>query len=70
MQLTATDPAYIRDCARRYAPRDTDLFEADVLDSVRVGLLLGDAIRLPRPRAIADLPLPNCWTNSTLSDAS
>ena len=44
MQLTATDHAYLRDCARRYAPQDTDLFEADVLDGVRVGLLLGDAI--------------------------
>jgi hypothetical protein len=44
MQLTATDHAHLRDCARRYAPQDTDLFEADVLDSVRVGLLLGDAI--------------------------
>ena len=44
MQLTATDHAYLHDCARRYAPQYTDLFEADVLDGVRVGLLLGDAI--------------------------
>jgi hypothetical protein len=44
MQLTATDHAYLRDCARRYAPQDIDLFEADVLDGVRVGMLLGDAI--------------------------
>jgi hypothetical protein len=44
LQLTATDHAYLRDCARRYAPQDTDLFEADVLDGVRIGMLLGDAI--------------------------
>jgi hypothetical protein len=44
MQLTAKGRAYLCDCARRYAPQDTDLFEADVFDGVRVGMLLGDAI--------------------------
>jgi hypothetical protein len=44
MRLTAKDFAYLRDCARRYAPQDTDLFEADVFDGVRAGMLLGDAI--------------------------
>ena len=44
MQLTAKDLAFLRDCARRYAPQDMDTFEADVFDSLRAGLPLGDAI--------------------------
>jgi len=44
MRLTAKDHAYLHDCARRWAPQDTDLFEADVFDGVRAGMLFGDAI--------------------------
>jgi hypothetical protein len=44
MQLTTKDLAFLRDCARRYAPQDMNTFEADVFDGLRAGLHLGDAI--------------------------
>ena len=76
MQLTATDHAYLRDYARRYAPQDTDLFEADVLDGVRVGLLLGDAIveawgaavRRPMTRLTGAGPTSAAGTSGLLLD--
>jgi hypothetical protein len=56
MLLTAKDLAYLRDCACRYAPQDTDIFEADVFDGMRAGLHLGDAIDacLGEPLAVFD----------------